>query len=412
MKNACRSASVATIAAAMFLQAPASYAAPGDPLTAEFQVDSGNGTLFSMPSAARDGVGDIVIAWARNGSSQGIYARLYDPSGTAKGPEFAIPLAHALPATAPAVAMDTAGDFVVASTSSDAATLSFRIQAQRYAANGTALGAPITVASVPKLAGLGFASQPSVAMDAGGDFVLAWSQGAYFDVVIPESAEAAAGSRSIYARRYAASGAAKGPAFLVESDPPDLLVTGGGPQAVVMDADGNFVVAWINENLYRYTVEYKRYKASGIQQGLKAEVKPLSDKFPYHLNLAADAAGNFTIFWSEGNPGGPYSLVAQGYTAAGKALGAAKAIGSLIGPVSMQPDGEFVLATATGSGIVAQRYSAAAVAEGGVIQVSSASVAPTVAVDGYGDFVVAWGEGTSHGVQQYDSIHARLFSGQ
>ncbi|MDB5977828.1 MAG: hypothetical protein JWR07_4588 [Nevskia sp.] len=411
MKAAYSSVCAAAIAAAMFFHVSATHAAAGDPLGLEFQVDNGTGTYFSAPAAARDGAGDTVIAWARAGAGQGVYARLYDPSGTPKGPEFAVPLGHAPAAAVPAVAMDRAGDFVVANTTADAAKQSFTIQAQRYSVNGTALGAPITVASVPKLIVLGFASAPSLAMDADGDFIVVWSQGVVFDFNIPDTLDAAAGARLIFARRYGSNGVAKGPAFLVVGDPPDVLITGGGPQAVAMDDNGNFVVAWNNENLYRDTVEFKRYNTNGLQLGLKVEAKPLSDKFPYGLQLAMDAAGNFILFWTEGGIGGPYHEVAQRYSAVGKAQGAAAVISSQTGQVGMQSDGEFALVWGDSSNVKAQRYSAGAVAEGGIIPVSSSIGSPVAAFDGYGDFVVAWAGGPISGVNLYSSIHARLFSG-
>lgn len=74
----------------------------------------------------------------------------------------------------PAGAADSAGNFVVAWDSfgsSGTDTSSFSIQAQRYSANGAALGAQFQINSYTTNA----QRYPSVAADSAGDFAVAWT---------------------------------------------------------------------------------------------------------------------------------------------------------------------------------------------------------------------------------------------
>lgn len=128
-----------------------------------------------------DPAGSFVVAW-QDGSgidfygSYGIYFQRYDaqgvPQGTATlavgGPPF--PPGRQI---APSVAMDSAGDFTVSFSSTQNGATVYGIYAQRYSSTGAAQGTLFTI--------LGGGLRPpdpiaSVAMDAGGDMVVAWQQ--------------------------------------------------------------------------------------------------------------------------------------------------------------------------------------------------------------------------------------------
>lgn len=406
--------------------------AAGDPLGPDFRVNAGPGDVVN-PAIARDSVGNIVVAWRRLGAiAPGIYARRYSAGGSPLGSEFAVPLADGTPS----VAMDASGNFVVTSSSYDVAGKRSNIQFQRYAANGIAQGAATEVASVRDLAPysalhLSASLLAKVAMAADGDFVIAWSWtqmasagGPYTLLLL--SADIAA----VHARRYRADGTAKGAAFLVHADLPDVwplsYAMGDVTPTLAMDANGGFVAAWTNTGLYSNTVEYKRYDANGKAQGLMQRANPSNIKVPRAATVAGDPAGDFTMVWADtdGGPGAPNYVRAQRYSNTGAAKAGPLVANSpttdtLQSPaVGMQPGGDFVVAWTRYqpgvSTIDAQRFAADGSAQGGNFQVNSAASGiqnyPAIAVDGYGDFAIAWAQ-SEQGGNAFDGIYLRLYHG-
>ena len=92
---------------------------------------------------------------------------------------------------------------------------------------------------------------PSVAMDANGDFVVAWGDqtGTY--------------AYNIDARVYNSAGQPQTGEIVVAQ------TTGVPRPSVAMDANGDFVVAWqvFDENTFLYGVSAKRYNLAGTQEG-------------------------------------------------------------------------------------------------------------------------------------------------
>src|SRR5664279_1543241 len=99
-------------------------------------------------SVAEDSAGDYVITWqsfTQDGSGEGVYAQRYNAAGTAQGGEFKVNTYTTLRQYSPSVAMDAAGDFVIAWTSNAQDGSSYGIYAQRYNAAGTAQGSEFKV---------------------------------------------------------------------------------------------------------------------------------------------------------------------------------------------------------------------------------------------------------------------------
>lgn len=132
----------------------------GEFLVNTYTTGSQLGTKIAM-----DATGDFVITWSGYGpvvgplgKHGGVYAQRYDASGVAQGGNFKVDPATAL-GSSPSIAMDQTGDFVItySSSSGDAA--------QRYNAAGTAVGSPISITH-----------DGAVAMDSSGDFVVTWHE--------------------------------------------------------------------------------------------------------------------------------------------------------------------------------------------------------------------------------------------
>ncbi|MEO1365813.1 MAG: hypothetical protein AAFX50_01465, partial [Acidobacteriota bacterium] len=133
--------------------------------------------------------------------------------------------------TSPAVAVDADGDFVVAWMSAGSGGTdsdAYSVQGQRYASSGAATGAQFQANTFTT--SLQF--DPSVDMDDGGGFVITWNSFG--------SAGTDSSASSIQLQRFAADGAAVATEFQVND-----YTTGfqDGPK-IAVDADGDFVVVW------------------------------------------------------------------------------------------------------------------------------------------------------------------------
>jgi len=355
------------------------YAADGLPQGSVFQVDSYTSGRQEYPSVAMDAAGDFVVAWqsygqAGSGSGEDIYAQRFASNGAPLGSNFLVNSYTSGNQEHPVVAMDATGDFVVAWQSYGQAGSGSGedIYAQRFASNGAPLGSNFLVNSYTS----GNQKSPAVAMDATGDFVVAWQS---YGQASPTSGD------DIYAERFASNGTPLGSNFLVNS------YTSGIQEhpAVAMDATGDFVVAWQSDDQVTSTsmndIYAERFASNGAPLGSAFLVNTYTSGGQEYPSVAMDAAGDFAVAWESYNQlGTSYDDVyAQRYSASGAALGSA----FLANPATVSPP-PLTLA--------------------GFDDLS-------VTMDATGDFVVAWqayGYGSSHNYDYYSSIGAQRFQGE
>jgi len=149
------------------------------PAGGEFQVNSytpGDQSLGDAANyaAASDADGDRVVAWSslgQDGDSWGIYAQRYRADGSAAGGEFRVNSTTAGAQLHPAVAVDPDGDFVIAWASQGQDGSGYGVFAQRFDAAGVKRGNELRVNATTS----GNQAAPAVAMDGAGNFVVAWS---------------------------------------------------------------------------------------------------------------------------------------------------------------------------------------------------------------------------------------------
>jgi hypothetical protein len=171
------------------------------------------------------------------------------------------------------VAVDADGDFVVAW--SGWGQDGFGLYARRYDSSGNPQGSDFSVTL------LGSPTRPAVAMDADGDFVVTW-------------VGYQAGGSDIYARRYNAAGVAQTGAFLVNTQ------SNAHQQqpAIAMNASGDFLIAWTNEN--ESGIKVQRYNAAATAQGSEIAVDP-NAQFQGEPAVAMEDNGDFVVVWT-GDP--------------------------------------------------------------------------------------------------------------
>ena len=310
------------------------FNASGAAIGGEFRVNTTTANSQSNAAVAMDADGDFVITWeSPDGSSDGVYAQRYNAAGVAVGSEFRVNTTTASDQGRSAVAMDADGDFVITWESFVQDGSADGIYAQRYNAAGVALGGEFRVNTTTASS----QNNPAVAMDAAGNFVIAW-----------DSPQDGSGD-GIYAQRYNAAGVALGGEFRVNT-------TTSGSQnnpSVAMDSNGNFVVTWDSPDASSSDGVYaQRYNGAGVALGGEFRVNTTTADDQADPTVAMDASGDFVIIWRSNGQDG------------------------------------------SGDGIYAQRYNAAGVAIGGEIQVNTFTTydqqAPAVAMDANGNITVAW----------------------
>jgi hypothetical protein len=401
---------------------PAGAQAP-TPVGSEFQINTHTQGAQSRPSVSAH-AGGFVVVWESNGSSgadtnsYSVQGRRYASSGSAQGGQFEINTYTTGSQDRPSVASSANGDFVVAwesNGSSGGDTSNASTQGQRYASDGSALGAQFQVNTYTT------SNQvlPSVAMSAGGDFLAVWAS--------IGSAGTDSSNRSIQGQRHASNGAAQGAQFQVNTftlnsqDNPSAAALTGGGFVVVWDSLGSsFGDAFAN------SVQGQRYASNGSALGSEFQVNTYTTNSQSSPSVTALADGGFTVVWqSLGSAFGDTSsdsIQGQRYASDGSAQGSEFQINSYTTSQQAQPAvagdgaGGFIavwesLGSSFGDvddfSIHGQRYGSDGVARGAEFQVNTYSTNAQrnsrVAVTPDGDFLVAWNSVGSSGTDSAGS---------
>ncbi len=208
----------------------------------EFRVNTYTTGSQLSPSVAMDPAGDFVVVWEsyQDGDGDGIFGQVFDFNGDRRGPEFAVNTYTTSNQSSPSVAMDRAGNFVVAFQSDGPDLDGFGVWARRYNSSAEALGGPeFQVNSYTT----GPQTSPSVSIDRRGNVTIAWSSGASQDGF----------NKGVFCQRFDRLGFLLGSEFQVNSyttddqDYPRVFDDGAGFAAVwtssKQDGDGPGVFA-------------------------------------------------------------------------------------------------------------------------------------------------------------------------
>ncbi|QLE42087.1 hypothetical protein FD723_17785 [Nostoc sp. C052] len=259
------------------------YNSAGVAQGSEFRVNSTTSGDQINPRVAIDAVGDFVISWTgQDGSGNGIYAQRYNSAGVAQGSEFRVNSTTSGDQNSSTVAVDANGDFVVSWQSYGQDGDYYGIYAQRYNSAGVAQGSEFKVNNTTTTTR--YQLSPTIAIDAGGDFVISW-----------QSLGQDGSGYGIYAQRYNSSGVAQGSEFQVNNN----TIADQKNPTVAMDANGDFVISWQsygqdgdNNGIYA-----RRYNSSGVAQGSEFLVNDTTTDNQNNPSVAIAADGNFVISW-------------------------------------------------------------------------------------------------------------------
>lgn len=315
----------------------------------------------SRPAVAMDAAGNFVVAWesaGQDGSGRGVYARRYDASLQvwADATEFRVAEAFVGDQSAPAVASDATGGFTVVWQGPDADGLG--IYRRRYASGGVPLEGDTAV----NVATATDQVAPTIGMNDAGEAVIAWVSG-HNTAADPLDAE-----KSVFARWYGAGGTPLGgQEFLVHTYVKDAQEH----PAVDLAASGDFVVAWQSINQERnlegvgsswgvYARRFTVNKPAGTVASpwpQEVRVNETTDGPQRFAAVGMADSGRFTVAWqSIRQDGSSWAALARHYEADG-----------------MPSAGEAVVNTFT----------------------NGPQILPVIAQRGAGDFTVVWsGQGS------------------
>jgi hypothetical protein len=269
------------------------YAATGAALGSQFQVNNYTTGSQASPRVSRAPEGGFVVVWKSLQGDYSIEARRYAANGAPLGGQFRVNTYTSFYQLYPAVAVDAQGNFVVAwecdgSPGSDSSYYS--IQARRYSANGTPLGVQFQVNSYTT----GRQDRPAVAAGGNGTFIVAWS-----------SIASEQSFWSIQAQRYAANGVPLGGEFRVNS----YTASHQLDPVVAAEGAGNFVLTWeglgaSGSDTDDGSIQARHYGANGIPMGTQIQVNTYTTGWQGRPHVAADGRGNFVFAWdSDGSNG-------------------------------------------------------------------------------------------------------------
>lgn len=428
-------------AIAAALQAGMSHgalAAPGDPIGAKRSVASvpQSVDLYWQPAIARNRHGDMVVVWR---AYSGVHARLLDRDGVPKGEVFQVGSGTAVPGL-PDVAMDDDGNFVVVWEPMGGVA---GVHAQRYHADGSVNGPVLQVTDALASSRQSVIQAPAVAMDADGDFVVAWAQGREIETgnrlrcAYGLGLCTSVGNYSVRARRYTSGGTQANAIQTVDSAGATELVALSLPLGVgnredrvevAMNDDNQFVVAWnrLSQGLSLASgVWSRRYNAAGVGELKRLVSAQRNQAMP---SVAMDGNGAYAVTYRRPDralSGGADGVYVRRFPA-GTGLGAAEQRVDL-GPttdslvnwpsIAMNPAGDFVVTWNANRRIYAQRYANGGGALGGNIDASGPAPAfdsydwTGVASDGQGHFAVVWSESVLIGEDWHSGISVQLFEG-
>jgi predicted phosphodiesterase len=256
------------------------------------------------PAVAMDDLGNFVVVWEddqNNDGSYDVYARGFNANGSQRFSDRVVNTVTSGQQTDPAIAMDAAGNFVVAWEDDQDGNNYYQILARGFTAAGAQRIAPLTVNS----ASAGQQFRPTVGMDAAGNFVVAW-----------EDDQDDNGLFQVFARGFTSTGAQRFAQFQVNQQ-----ATGQhGKPSIALDSDGDFAVSWEDDqdNNGFFQIYARGFTPTGTQRFAQMAVNTVADGQQYAPSLAMDNSGDFVVAWEDDkDDNGSFQILGRGFTASG-----------------------------------------------------------------------------------------------
>lgn len=373
-------------------------APPGAVAGGEQRVNTYTQDAQQRPAAAGNGLGQSVVVWesyGQDGSHFGIFGQRYD-QGQPAGSEFQINTFTVGRQSMPSVAMDGSGNFVVVWRSSLQNGPGGTIYGQRYNADGSRAGSEFRIG--PSNSNRDSQSEPSVAMNAAGQFAVSWSNR---ELGLLDTIQGNNNNEKLFleSRAYGADGTARTlmPVRVADADNGDIA-----PRAsrTAIDASGNFAVAWIGGDEVAAAIRARHFGSNGNATSAAYDVSVARADAAIDLpTIAMMPSGSFAIAWEAftfGNAplgiffrrySGPQSAVAPAQLLASPAAGLIERAA-----MTVNSDGTYFLAAQADNRVYLTRIGTDGTVRHPVLASNSrfASLFPTVASSTADQLIIAW----------------------
>ncbi len=256
--------------------------------------------LEEAPAAAAvDANGNYVLAWqsyGQDGSGLGIFARRFNAAGDPLDDEaFLVTNTTDGNQSQPDVAVDASGNFIIVWQSADLNGSGYDIYARRFDEYGMADGNEFRVNTTIA----GQQGKPALAIDPDdGSVVIVW-QG-------PDGDESGLG---IFGQRYKPNGKPDGGEFPLNT----FTALDQVSPTISMNANGEYVVAWVSDHRAEFdptdtekSIFVQWYDKQGRSVGPEVLVHSIQPDFEAqeHADVTIDPEGNFVIAWQSINQDG------------------------------------------------------------------------------------------------------------
>jgi Ca2+-binding RTX toxin-like protein len=267
----------------------------------EFYVTTGSNQEF-MPSITELSNGELVVSWhaESDGSSYGVFAQRLAADGTAIGAPISVNTNTTSNQSDSQIIALADGSWLVVWRSDH----NDRIQGQKYAADGTAVGQEI------QLSGDFSSHRPSIVALPDGGFLLAYQ--AWYP---PSDSE-----WGVVYSRHDASGQRMGEAVQVNTT---TSSTQHDPSVAVLE-DGGWVIVWSSywQDGSEQGIYGQRYDAQGARVGGEFQVNTFTTNAQHESSVAGLADGGWVVSWTSiGQDGSETGVYSQRYTADGVGYG-------------------------------------------------------------------------------------------
>lgn len=284
-------ASRLTPSLALLLALAAPAVAQPTPDGPPFVIAAAGLAALGEPRVASAPSGETVALWVGECPELAVCVRTWDAGGTAVAGPVGIAVAVAELDAVPALTAAAGGDFWVAWSRSGAG-FAREVVMRRFAASGAALGLERLVAAESAQ----ILAAPALGADSAGAPVVVWERRRFEDEV---GGQPVAVGVEIRARRFAASGAALGDPFRVDTADGELVAA----PAVAVAPGGGFLVAWesFGFDAAEDDVLARRFTpdddGGAVAAGPPVQVHPSAAGRQLFPAAAASSAGTFLVVW-------------------------------------------------------------------------------------------------------------------
>ncbi len=251
----------------------------------EFRVNTFRSYDQTDAAVATQPDGGFVVVWSsyqQDSSSNGIFAQHFDSNCEPSREEFRINITTSGNQTEPSVATDREGNFVVTwhgpgQDESDEEDI--------FVGSYYAYAFPVYSEQAVNSHTIDKQLYPSTAINDDGDFVIVWESANFLEE----------GSKSICGRLFDCNGLALADEFVVSGE----SVNSRYPD-VAMDANGGFAVVWMDDDSDN-SIMAKLYEPDGSTKTEAFKVNTVGFSSVTSPSIAMDSAGFFVVTW-DGDP--------------------------------------------------------------------------------------------------------------